>query len=283
MAQTTSSVTVVIATRNRAATLLATLAKLDGIAERPPVIVVDNASTDDTVPQVEATFRHVRVVSLPCNLGAAARNCGVALAATPFVAFSDDDSWWAEGALAAAVAAARAEPHAGLVAAHVLVGPATHRRGVRGDGRQPPRPAGPRLLACAVVVRRDAFLAAGGFDHHLGIGGEEELLALDLAAMGWDCVYAPQVVAHHHPGPRAADDNRAMHQMVNGLVVAALRRRTVSTCARWGNLMIRARRDSIAKEACRQALRRLRWELPQRRPVGRAIERDVKTVTKAGR
>src|ERR1700712_3452675 len=103
------SVTVVIATRNRAATLLVTLAKLDRLAERPPIIVVDNASTDDTAARVRAAFPRVRVLSLPRNLGGAARNCGVALASTPFVAFSDDDSWWAEGALATAVNAARAE------------------------------------------------------------------------------------------------------------------------------------------------------------------------------
>jgi N-acetylglucosaminyl-diphospho-decaprenol L-rhamnosyltransferase len=284
MQPATGSVTVVIATRNRAATLLVTLAKLDRLAERPPIIVVDNASTDDTAARVGSAFPRVRVISLPRNLGAAARNCGVALAATPFVAFSDDDSWWADGALTAAVTAARAESHAGLVAAHVLVG--SEQRTDAVSTAMAASPLGRRVLgflACAVIVRRDAFLEAGGFDLHLGIGGEEELLALDLATMGWDCIYAPQVVAHHHPGPRSAGDDRQRRQMVNSLVVAVLRRRTMSTCTRWGHLMVLARTDPIAKEAFTEALRRLRWVLPQRRPVGRVIERDLKTVTTTGR
>jgi N-acetylglucosaminyl-diphospho-decaprenol L-rhamnosyltransferase len=275
-----SSVTIVIATRNRADTLIKTLAKLDGLADQPPVIVIDNASTDGTSACVGAAFPHVRVLSLPRNLGAAARNCGVALSSTPFVAFSDDDSWWAEGALAAAVDAARAEPHAGLVAARVLVGHEERTDPV--SAAMAASPLGRRVvgfLACAAIVRRDAFLDAGGFDYRLGIGGEEELLALDLAAIGWDCIYAPQVVAYHYPGPRSAGDNRQQRQMLNSLIVAAPRRRTVSALARWGNVLVLARTDPIAKEAFREAHHRLRWVLPQRRPVGRTIERDFKAVT----
>src|SRR4051794_425774 len=172
MAHLNGSVTVVIATRNRAGTLLETLAKLDGLAERPPIIVVDNASTDDTAARVGAVFPHVRLLSLPRNLGGAARKCGVGLASTPFVAFSGDDSWWAEGALAAAVDAARTESHAGLVAAKVLVG--SEQRTDPVSAAMAASPLGRRVLgflACAVVVRRDAFLEAGGFDPHLGIGG----------------------------------------------------------------------------------------------------------------
>jgi GT2 family glycosyltransferase len=63
---------------------------------------------------------------------------------------------------------------------------------------------GPPLLgfiACGAVVRRDAFLEVGGFDARLGVGGEEELLALDLAARGWGLAYVDEVVAHHYPSP----------------------------------------------------------------------------------
>ncbi|MEU8249160.1 glycosyltransferase [Nonomuraea sp. NPDC048916] len=61
--------------------------------------MVDNGSTDVTVCFVQRHFPHVRVVEAGCNLGAPARNLGVELAETPYVAFADDDSWWAAGAL----------------------------------------------------------------------------------------------------------------------------------------------------------------------------------------
>ena len=62
--------------------------------------------------------------------------------------------------------------------------------------RSRPRPASPAapllsFIACGAIVRRAAVLEAGGFDARLGIGGEEELLAWDLAARGWLMSYVP--------------------------------------------------------------------------------------------
>ena len=60
-------------------------------------------------------------------------------------------------------------------------------------GRDPDLP-GPSILgflACAVVVRRSAFLDVGGFDDVVFFGGEEERVALDLAAAGWGLATCP--------------------------------------------------------------------------------------------
>jgi glycosyltransferase involved in cell wall biosynthesis len=91
-------VTVVVISRNRREALLETLSWHEA-----PVILVDNASRDGTVRAVLESFPSVRVIPLRRNAGAAARNLGVRLAATPYVAFADDDSWWAPGALDRAV------------------------------------------------------------------------------------------------------------------------------------------------------------------------------------
>lgn len=96
-------VTVVIATRDRAPELLGTLDRLSRLPERPPVIVVDNASRDGSADAVRSAFPAVPVVALPANRGGAARNTGARLATTSYVALSDDDSWWAPGALGRAV------------------------------------------------------------------------------------------------------------------------------------------------------------------------------------
>ena len=63
------------------------------------------------------------MAALARNVGAAVRNAGVRRARTPYVAFSDDDSWWQPGALRRAAAALDADPRLGLVAARTLVGP----------------------------------------------------------------------------------------------------------------------------------------------------------------
>ena len=115
--------TVVIATRDRRPRLLETLARLAALPERPPVIVVDNASRDGTADAVEQAFPQVTVLRLARDLAPAARTRGIAAAATPLVALTDDDSWWAAGALRRAAPVFDAHPRLGLLAARILVEP----------------------------------------------------------------------------------------------------------------------------------------------------------------
>ena len=86
-------VAVVIATRDRRAALEAVLPRLLALPERPRVVVADNASTDGT-PHAVARFPGVVLLPLGENRGAAARTAGARAVRTPYVAFSDDDSWW---------------------------------------------------------------------------------------------------------------------------------------------------------------------------------------------
>src|SRR4051812_31314051 len=122
MATPDPRIAVVIATRNRAGLLNATLIRLRNLPERPRVVVVDNASTDCTVRVARDFGPHVDLVQLSRNVGAAARNVGVAFTSAPYVAFADDDSWYAPGALARAADLFDAHPRLGLIAACVRVG-----------------------------------------------------------------------------------------------------------------------------------------------------------------
>jgi GT2 family glycosyltransferase len=196
------AVTCVVASRNRRTDLLASLPRHEA-----PVVLVDNASTDGTVEAVRAAHPDVTVVPLDRNAGALARTVGTARAGTPFVAFTDDDSWWAPGDLARAVGLMRAHPRLGLLAARILVGPEEELDPICTEmadsplGTEPDLP-GPSLLgfvACAALVRTEAFTAVGGFDPVVRFPGEEERLALDLAAAGWGLAYVDDVTVHHHP------------------------------------------------------------------------------------
>jgi N-acetylglucosaminyl-diphospho-decaprenol L-rhamnosyltransferase len=177
---------VVIATRNRRMQLEATIERLLSLPERPPVLVVDNASTDGTPTAVRRRFGdRVEVIALAANRGAGARNVGLEAIGTPYAALCDDDSWWAPGALASAAATLDRRPKAAVLAARVLVGDDHRLDPVCAQMRD--SPLGERVLgfvACGAVLRTRAVLAVGGFDERYGIGGEEYRLALDLAAAG---------------------------------------------------------------------------------------------------
>jgi GT2 family glycosyltransferase len=282
-------VAVVIATRNRGTELLGTLTRLRSLPERPPIVVVDNGSTDGTPARVRAHHPGVRVVELAANRGAAARNVGARLVASPYVAFSDDDSWWAPGALARAAELLDHHPRLAVLAARVLVGLERRLDPVCAEMAASPLPRAPDLpgpsvlgfVACGAVVRRAAFLAARGFDRRLGVGGEEELLAVDLAARGWGLAYVDEVVAHHHPSPSRDPARRRRIQVRNALWSAWLRRPLGSAARRTIDLTATALDQPGTWPGVMEALAGLPWVLRERRPVPRELEAALRALAGA--
>lgn len=280
-----SRVTVVIATRDRVAELQRTLGKLAALPCGPPVIVVDNGSRDGTPCIVRERFPSVLVVPQRRNLGAAARNTGTRLARTPYVAFSDDDSWWHPGSLRIAAAAMDGCRELGLVAGRTLVGPAGTDDPVNAAMRASPLPRGdlpgPRVLgflACAAVVRRSAFLAAGGFSDLLGIGGEETLLAMDLAAEGWGAAYLDQVVAAHWPSAVRNEAARDKQLARNEALTAWLRRPLAAAAAQTLALMSRAVTDRAAAAGLAAMAAALPRALGRRKQLPAHVEEQVRLL-----
>jgi GT2 family glycosyltransferase len=279
-------VSVVIATRDRRDVLAGVIERHLALPEAPALIVVDNASTDGTADLVRGRFPGLRVLAPGANLGTGARTLGVREATTAYVAFSDDDSWWAPGALSRAAAHLDAHPRLGLLAARVLVGDSGRldptcdamAAGALGRAGDLPGPSVLGFLACGAVVRRSAFLAVGGFETRFGIGGEEELLALDLAAAGWGLSYCDDVVAHHHPvacGPRPG---RRRVQCRNALWTSWLRRPLPLALRRTARLAREAVHDAELRRALADAAAGLPWVLRARRPVPPAVERALLTL-----
>ena len=272
-------VTVVVASRNRRGDLLATLARHEA-----PVVLVDNGSTDGTVEAVRAAHPKVTVLPLARNEGAAGRTRGVVHAGTEFVAFADDDSWWAPGDLARAVAIMRAHPRLALLNARILVGPEERLDPVCREmadsplGTAPDLP-GPSLLgfvACAALVRTAAFTAVGGFDTVIRFPGEEERVALDLAAAGWGLAYVDSVTVHHHPSPRRHGPAERQAAIWRSRLLTALMRRPVADLPP----LVRA-----AARSGRPGLRGLLHALPdvpaallRRRPVPPHVLADLRRL-----
>lgn len=231
--QRDSRVSVVVLTHNRREWLHATLLRLRELPERPPVAVVDNGSEDGTAQMVRRDFCDFALLRVPMNLGAAARNIGANWARTRYVAFCDDDTWWHPGALSLAADILDDHPDVGAMTARLMV--------LRDGGRLEVDPTSEvmassplpsdglpgrailGLLAGATIFRTSAFRAAGGYHPRLFIGGEETLLALDLASRGWQLMYSPEVLAYHHPCPIRSHRQRRRLMARNAIWSAWLR------------------------------------------------------------
>ncbi|SCD87191.1 Glycosyltransferase, GT2 family [Streptomyces sp. TverLS-915] len=281
-------VTVAMITRGRPGSALRTLHRLAALPERPPVIVVDNGTDSATAHALLSHPSSPRVLRPGRNTGAVGRTLAARHARTPYVAFSDDDSWWEPGSLARATALLDAYPALGLLAARTLVGASGRTEDplntILAASPLPPDPRLPGLpvlgfLGCAAVVRRSAFLTAGGFHPLLFFGAEETLLALDLTADGHGVAYVHEVVARHAPD-RAPRPGRAALVRRNALLTDWLRRPLPLAARRTLDCAADALRGRPgAAAALAGTLDRLpRALLRHRAPLPPGVERAVREV-----
>jgi len=224
--------TVVIITRNRVKELATTLEHIYEMPVKVTVIVVDNHSTDGTLQMVRAQFPQAQLIPLNQNQGALARNIGAERAQTPYIAFCDDDSWWVGDSLVKAVKYFEHYPKVGAITGRILVkkeGKLDPTSAIQSISPLTPRvpmpgPAITTFLGCALIVRRKAYLQAGGYSNLLYFSGEEELLGWDIARKGWGLTYCDDIIGRHFPS-KIRDLNRTFRLGSRNKVIRAWLRR----------------------------------------------------------
>jgi GT2 family glycosyltransferase len=284
-------VAVVVITHQRREEVLLAVDRLLALPEGPHVVVVDNGSADGTADAVRARFPSVELVASPENLGAVGRNVGVALLDTPYVAFCDDDTWWEPGSLRTAADVLDRHPRLAAVTARILVEPGGAEDPIVAELRDSPvqgadwlpGPALGSFLAGASVLRRDAFLQVGGFSDRLWLGGEEELMAGDLAAAGWELCYLPELTVHHQAS-RLRDSHRRRHDGIrNTLWTTWLRRPLRPALRRTVHLLRTVPRDHVTARALLAAARGIPWVLRERRVLPPRAEARFASLDEAQR
>ena len=105
------SISVVIPTYNRASLVVRAVESVLQQSYPCDCIVIDDASTDDTLDQLSVFGDRIQIVLLSKNQGvSAARNQGVLLSKTPWIAFLDSDDVWKPDKLAKQVAYLKRHP-----------------------------------------------------------------------------------------------------------------------------------------------------------------------------
>lgn len=201
-------------------------ANTDGV--RYEVIIADNGSGDVDLRCLEALGRGVRLLSLGANryFGEA---CNIAAeeARGKYICLLNNDCFGQPGWLTALVETLRADPMAGAAGPLFLFpdGSVQEAGGKIDENGYPVRfGRGERLLegaqpdymlaravdyisAAALLVPRDVFLRAGGFDLRYEPAYYEDAdLCLKLRAMGLSVKFCPQARAIHIEGAAANDD-----------------------------------------------------------------------------
>lgn len=220
------SVSVIIPTYGRPA--LACAAAQSALAQALPnsqgfeVIVVDDGGQDGTREALSALGDpRLRCLWVEHGGPAAARNAGARLAQAPLLAFLDSDTLAQPGWLAAGVGALAADADLFGVEGQVLP-----------DRERPLTPfseavtnlRGGRWLSCNLFVRRDEFLALGGFDERFTEPCREDSeFAFRSLAAGKRWIFEPTAVVKHPV--RQVPARRAFHHAREGRFEALIERR----------------------------------------------------------
>lgn len=195
-------------------------------------IVVDNASTDDSLQALDADQRIERrlmLVSNPDNRGfATAVNQGAALGQGDWLLLLNPDAVVEPDGLAALMHTARLLPEAGVLGPLIVNPDGTEQRGCRRDLPKPldafwqalklhrifpssdfnherrPLPvatvAVPAVSGACMLVRRAAFEQVGGFDEGFFLHFEDLDFCARLGEAGWGVYFVPTVRVEHVQG-----------------------------------------------------------------------------------
>jgi GT2 family glycosyltransferase len=214
---------------------------VESIVTSPPpfeyeVVVVDNASSDDSVARLRASAsaaslgERLRVVENSDNRGfGRANNQAFALTVSPLLLLLNPDTEVTRGSIERLVSTARSGERVGAVGPKLLNADGSMQvsvwrnppaawemllTGLRLHKLLPRRARGELLLAehwdysrrrevgmlsgAAMLVRREVIEEVGGFDERFHMYGEDNEWCLRMTRAGWRLLFEPEAVVMHH-------------------------------------------------------------------------------------
>ena len=211
--------------------LHALYASLEGL--NAEVWVVDNASADGSADAIRAEFPEAHVIDNPINAGfGAANNLALKQATGEFLLLLNTDAFAAPGAVAALVEYLKAHPKAGIAGPRLLNADGSLQRscyrypspvrawlentGLSGLLARHPvfgdysawahdkEQAVEWVIGACLLVRREAYEQAGGFDEAFFMYQEETDWQKRVQNCGWEIAFTPSAVVTHLGGASGA-------------------------------------------------------------------------------
>ena len=217
----------------------ALLAKcVDSVLEQvQEVIIVDNASTDTSLAELETRFpseNRLKQIHTGMNLGfSAGCNIGLNAATTPFILFLNPDCIPEDDAIQRLLQVMKSDPHIGMVGGRLINPDGTEQGGgrraiptpwrsfVRAFGlyrlekywpqlffdfhlHQQPLPQTPvpveAISGALMLVRREAIESVGNWDEGYFLHCEDLDWCMRFQQKGWQIMFAPDAPVMHYRG-----------------------------------------------------------------------------------
>jgi GT2 family glycosyltransferase len=196
------------------------------------VIVVDNASVDDSVAMVEKKYPWVQLINPGENLGfGKANNLGLSKALGKYILYLNPDIELIEDAIGPMLEFLEKNPQDGLIGPKLLNSDHSHQNSVgnfptlhnlfaeyvRGEKALAIKNAHPTkiktvdaVLGACILGRGELIRQLGGFDERYFMYLEETDMCLNAKKLGFNTIYFPDVAMVHHSGKSSgySDESR---------------------------------------------------------------------------
>ncbi|GAB2700853.1 glycosyltransferase family 2 protein [Mucilaginibacter koreensis] len=202
-------VSAVILSYNRRNEVLITVEKLKALRPTLPfpleIIVVDNASADDTSEQISAQHPDITLITKPKNNGIAGWNEGFKVVKSKYILVLDDDSCIEHG-LAEGVNYLENNEKAGILAYNIV------DQDFKGDPHLDPEKAWKNeerivgFIGCGALIRTELYHHIGGFADWIYVYTHEFEYGIRCLNAGYDIVFFDKGVVVH----RTSNINRSV-------------------------------------------------------------------------
>lgn len=180
-------VSTIILAYNRCAEVLITIDKMKNLSAtlqfEIEIIIVDNASADDTSAKVKEIHPDVTLITKAKNNGIAGWNAGFEVAKFNYFLVLDDDSH-VETGLYEAVAYLEAHPKVGILALNVTTGP---YRTMQWGWKNGQNILG--FFGCGAIIRKQVYKKIGGFAEWLYVYAHEWEYGIRCLDTGYEIKY----------------------------------------------------------------------------------------------
>ena len=286
--ETLPKIAVGVLNYNRAGEAIETLRELSRIdypVGKTRLILLDNASTDDSVERVRQEFGdRVEVWRMKRNLGPVARNRVMLSAEEDYIFMFDEDCRPEHaGTIRQGVEFMERSPEFGALCfacwnpglgIREFGHPGTHYRRLLPDGTY----EGMYVIGAGMCFRREAIKGIEGYDERLFWGGEELDLGLELLRNDIRIAFRPDILLIHHQAAQAHTSKRGAELDMRNNIWIGVRRFPLLLSPRVIFLSVARRigisllkRDTVRLSGylrgIRSALRKLPQFIATRRPV----------------
>ncbi len=198
-------VSIIIVNWNRYKDILETLKNVKNFNyENLEIIVIENGSTDDSLKVLKESFKEIKLIALPNNLGCEdGNNVGILNANGEIIVFLDSDAGLEENGISKIINAFKTDPKVGIVEPRIIR-PADNK--IINEPKT--WPINNAFTGCVVAFKAEVFEKIGLRPGEFFIYGSEPDISLKAVEHDYRILHCSDILGEHRESPAARFNKR---------------------------------------------------------------------------